>query len=107
MDRLISARRLAENMLSESPIDMSRVSKDDADKEILRYSIIAELDAISVYEQMANMTGNEELKRVLLDVAAEEKVHMGEFQTLLLRLDEEQVKGLEDGKEEVEELTKK
>lgn len=94
-------------MLSESPIDMSRVSKDDADKEILRYSIIAELDAISVYEQMANMTGNEELKRVLLDVAAEEKVHMGEFQTLLLRLDEEQVKGLEDGKEEVEELTKK
>jgi rubrerythrin len=40
---------------------------------------------------------------VLLDVAREEKTHMGEFQTLLLREDAEQVKELQKGKEEVEE----
>ncbi len=92
-------------MLSEAPIDIRGIRKEDIDKEILRYSIIGELDAINVYEQMANMTENEDIKKVLLDVAEEEKVHVGEFQTLLLKIDEEQVKGLESGKEEVKELT--
>jgi rubrerythrin len=40
-----------------------------------------------------------------LDIAKEEKTHMGEFQTLLLKEDKEQVKELEEGKKEVEELT--
>jgi hypothetical protein len=53
------------------------------------------------------MTEKEEIKEVLLGIAKEEKVHMGEFQTLLLREDKEQVEGLENGKEEVEELIKK
>jgi hypothetical protein len=39
-----------------------------------------------------------------LDVAREEKTHVGEFMALLLNLDEEQVEELEAGKEEVEEL---
>ena len=75
------------------------------DKEILRTGIIAELDAINLYEQMAAMTGNENIKKILLDIAKEEKTHMGEFQALLLREDKEQVKELEEGKKEVEELT--
>jgi len=74
------------------------------DKEILRAGMIAELDAISLYEQLAGMTDNENMKKVLLDIAKEEKTHMGEFQTLLLKIDKEQVKELEKGKEEVEEL---
>jgi len=48
----------------------------------------------------------EGIKKVLLDVAKEEKEHVGEFQTLLLMFDEEQVEELEEGKEEVEELIK-
>jgi len=40
----------------------------------------------------------------LLDITKEEKTHMGEFQTLLLKMDKEQEKELEEGKEEVEEL---
>ena len=91
-------------MLSEAPIDVKAVKKEDIDKEILRYSIVAEFDAINVYEQMADMTENEEVKKILLDVAKEEKVHVGEFQTLLLKMDAEQKRGLEDGREEVEEL---
>ena len=39
----------------------------------------------------------------LLDIAKEEKTHVGEFHTLLLREDKEQVEELQRGKEEVEE----
>ncbi|KKU13941.1 MAG: Rubrerythrin [Parcubacteria group bacterium GW2011_GWC2_45_7] len=37
-------------MLSQIPINFERVKKDELDKEILRVAIIAELDAISLYE---------------------------------------------------------
>jgi rubrerythrin len=94
-------------MLSKMPIDINKIKQEDLEREILRASIIAELDAINLYEEMANMTDNEDLKTVLLDVAGEEKTHVGEFQTMLLRLDEEQVKELAKGKNEVEELTGK
>ncbi|MBI5347513.1 MAG: rubrerythrin [Candidatus Aenigmarchaeota archaeon] len=93
-------------MLSKMPIDLSKTSRDDVDKEILRMGMIAELDAVSLYEQMAATTKNKNLKKILLDVAKEEKTHVGEFQALLLKLDKEQVKELEAGKKEVEEKTK-
>ena len=91
-------------MLSEIPIKIDEINKEDLDKEILRAGIIAELDAINLYEQMAALTKNEHIKEILLDIAKEEKTHVGEFQALLLKYDEEQVKELEEGKEEVEEL---
>jgi rubrerythrin len=74
-------------MLSTMPIKLDKVKKDDLDKQILRAALIAELDAITLYEQLASMTDNEKLKTVLLDVAKEEKTHVGEFQALLKRLD--------------------
>ena len=94
-------------MFSKVPFDIDRIKKEDVDRELLRVSIMAELDAVSLYEQMANVTENEDLKAVLLDVAQEEKTHIGEFQTMLLRLDKEQVTELEKGRNEVEELTGK
>jgi rubrerythrin len=54
---------------------------------------------------MASFAKNKHIKTVLLDVAKEEKEHVGEFQTLLLTFDKEQVEALEEGKKEVEELT--
>lgn len=92
-------------MLSEFPIDLNKVDPENLDKEILRAGLIAELDAISFYEQMAVKTNNEDIKKVLLDVAEEEKEHVGEFETLLMREDPEQVKQSKEGKEEVEEMT--
>lgn len=91
-------------MLSKIPINLEKIKKEDLDKEILRLGIIAELDAINLYEQLAEMTENENIKKVLLDIAKEEKTHVGEFQALLLKIDQEQEKELEKGKEEVEEL---
>ncbi|MDH5202796.1 MAG: rubrerythrin [Nitrospirota bacterium] len=93
-------------MLSNIPLNLEKVKKEDLDKEILRAGMIAELDAINLYEQMAAMTGNKNIKKVLLDITKEEKTHMGEFQTLLLSLDKEQKKELEEGKKEVDELIK-
>ncbi len=90
-------------MLSRIPIVLDKINQKDLNKEILRAAIVAELDAISLYEQMANLTESDEVKRVLLDVAKEEKTHVGEFHALLLEQDEEQVKELEAGKKEVEE----
>lgn len=90
-------------MLSESPIKIEKVGKKFTDREILRLAIIAELDAVSLYEQLAAATENKAIQEVLLDVAREEKTHVGEFQTLLLREDEEQVEELKHGKKEVEE----
>jgi rubrerythrin len=94
-------------MLSTIPIDLSEIDKKDVDREILRASIIAELDAINLYEQMASMTKSEAIKANLLDVAKEEKTHVGEFQALLLQIDSEQADELEHGKREVEELAQK
>jgi rubrerythrin len=91
-------------MLSKIPIDLEKIKKEGLDKEILRAAIIAELDAINLYEQMADMTRSANVKKVLLDIAREEKTHVGEFQTLLLIEDKEQVQELEEGKKEVQEL---
>ena len=91
-------------MLSQIPIDLSKVKKENIDKEILRAAIIAELDAINLYEEMAAMASDKYIKEILLDVAKEEKTHVGEFQALLLRFDPEQEEELAAGREEVEEL---
>jgi len=94
-------------MLSQLPLDLSKVKKGELDLEILRAGMIAELDAINFYEQMAALTEDEGIRKVLLDIAKEEKTHMGEFQALLLRKDEEQKEELKEGEEEVEELLEK
>jgi rubrerythrin len=90
-------------MLSEKPIKIENIKKKNLDCEILRLAIIAELDAVNLYEQLAAATENADIRAILLDVAKEEKTLIGEFQTLLLREDEEQVQELENGKKEVEE----
>ena len=91
-------------MLFKIPIDLGKVKEEEIEKEVLRLAIIAELDAINLYEQMAAMVKDEKIKAVLEDVANEEKTHVGEFLTLLLKLDEKQVEEIEKGKEEVEEI---
>jgi rubrerythrin len=91
-------------MLSQLPINLTKVKGQDVDKEIIRAGIIAELDAINLYEQMAALAGDKRITRVLLDIAREEKEHVGEFLALLLESDAQQAPALEEGKQEVEEL---
>ena len=93
-------------MLATIPFSLEKIHRDDVDKELLRAAIIAELDAINLYEQMANLAKDKNLKTIFLEVAREEKTHVGEFQALLLQKDEEQQRELEKGKKEVAELLK-
>jgi len=91
-------------LLSQVPIELAKLRPEELNKQILRIAIIAELDAISLYEQMAALASDKAVKHTLLDVAREEKTHVGEFLALLLRLDGEQAVELRKGEEEVREL---
>lgn len=72
------------------------------DMEILREGLVAELNAISLYEKLAERSTNEEIKKVFLDIAKEEKTHAGEFHQMLKKIDPQYVEELEAGKQEVE-----
>lgn len=86
-------------MLSTIPTDLNEIDKGNKDQEILRAAIIGELDTINFYEQMDSLTKINTIRASLLHVAKEEKSRIGEFQALLLKLDQEQADELEHGKE--------
>jgi rubrerythrin len=66
--------------------------------------IAAEYEAIQLYQQTAESTDDALAKKVLLDVADEEKEHAGEFLRLLRELDPDEKKFYDEGGEEVEEM---
>jgi len=94
-------------LTSKTPINLGKVGKKKLNVEIIRTAMSAELDAISLYEQLSAQTDDVAVKGVLLDVAREEKTHFGEFQEMLLRMDSEQVKELEKAREEVKQFGEK
>ena len=71
------------------------------DDELLRMAIVAEQDAIVLYQLMARRVKNKKVKEVLLDVAREEKVHIGEFKGLLELLDKGEIPTEKEGKDEI------
>lgn len=91
-------------MFSKVPFDLSSLEEEDLEKQLLRIAISAELDAINLYEQLAALAEDENLKVLFYEIAREEKTHVGEFLSLLLEKDEEQAVELEEGRSEVEEL---
>lgn len=91
-------------MISKVPIDIKKIKGKSLEREVLRIAIAAEFDAISLYEQLAAIVDSKDIKDVLLDVAKEEKTHVGEFSTLLLKYDDEQSEELKKGRKEVEEI---
>ncbi|MGO9122811.1 MAG: ferritin family protein [Desulfomonilaceae bacterium] len=70
----------------------------------IRFFIAAEYEAIQLYEQLAESTDNELVKKVLLDIAREEVVHAGEFLRLLKELQPDEEANYGEGTEEVEEM---
>ncbi|MEW6442998.1 MAG: ferritin family protein [bacterium] len=70
----------------------------------LRLNIAAEQEAAFLYEAHADATDHPLAKKVLHDVADEERVHIGEFQRLLSILLEDEEKFLRQGAEEVDEI---
>jgi rubrerythrin len=70
----------------------------------IRFNIAAEYEAIQLYMQLAESIDNELAKRVLIDIANEERVHAGEFLKLLKALAPDEEKYYQEGYEEVEEM---
>lgn len=62
-------------MMSKNPLDYSRGKKFTREEliEAIRYSIIAELDAINLYLQFARAIEDEKYRKVFEDIAKEDK----------------------------------
>ena len=70
----------------------------------IRLNIAAEHEAVHVYMAHADATDDALAKKVLTDIANEEREHIGEFMELLRRLAPEEAELLESGRKEVEEM---
>lgn len=72
----------------------------------IRFLVAAEYEAVQMYVQLAESTDDELAKAVLTDIADEEKVHAGEFMTLLKTLAPDEDSFYKQGETEVEDLKK-
>jgi rubrerythrin len=70
----------------------------------IRFSIAAEYEAVQIYMQIAESINNDLAKKVLIDVATEEKEHAGEFMRVLRELSPEEFEHYKKGEKEVEEM---
>ena len=70
----------------------------------IRLNLSAEQEAIHLYLAHADATDDELAKRVLIEVANEERQHVGEFLELLRRLAPDEQEYLDVGRAEVEQI---
>lgn len=59
-----------------------KIKKDELIR-CIRFSIASEFEAIQLYEQIEESTDNQEAKKLLHEIAQDEKVHVGNFLYLL------------------------
>lgn len=70
----------------------------------LRLNLAAEHEAVHAYMAHADATDNELARKVLIDIANEERVHAGEFQRLICILAKDEEALLAKGAAEVDEM---
>jgi rubrerythrin len=70
----------------------------------IRLDLAAEHEAVHLYMAHADATDHPLAKKVLIDIADEERVHAGEFARLLSILTDDEDKLLAEGAEEVDEM---
>ena len=73
----------------------------------IRMMIAAEYEAVQLYMQLAESIDDELAKKVLVEIADEERVHAGEFLRLLKHLAPDEEKFYQEGAQEVEEIMEK
>jgi len=79
------------------------MSKEELARAIM-LNIAAELEAVHLYLAHHDATSDADTKKVLFDVAQEELVHVGEFTSLLYRLDPMAGAKAREGFAEVQEM---
>ncbi len=67
------------------------------DRRALREAISSELEAISMYEKIAQETDDPRIRKIFDHIAEEEKHHLAEFGVGLRLVDEEQIEADEKG----------
>jgi rubrerythrin len=70
----------------------------------IRLNVAAEHEAIHLYMAHAEATDHPLAKKVLVDIANEERVHIGEFERLLEILTGDEDEWIAEGREEVDEM---
>ena len=93
-----------------TPFNVMKADRKLTKQELIRairLMVSAEYEAVQLYTQLAESIDDELSKRVLIDIANEERVHAGEFLRLLKHLDPEEEKHYQEGAKEVEEEIKK
>jgi uncharacterized protein len=70
----------------------------------IRLNVAAEHEAIHLYMAHADATDHPLAKKVLVDIANEERVHVGEFERLLEILTGDEDRWIAEGREEVDEM---
>lgn len=71
----------------------------------IRQAIIAEHDAVAQYTLQAEATSDPVVKEILLDIADEERVHIGELTYVLYYLTDEE-DFMDEGQQEAKEILK-
>jgi len=70
----------------------------------IRLNLAAEHEAVHLYMAHADATDHPLARKVLIDIANEERVHAGEFERLLEILTGDEAKWLAEGRAEVDEV---
>ncbi len=70
----------------------------------IRFSIASEYEAIQLYEEIKESIDDEKSKKLLDEIAEDEKIHVGNFLYLLKILDPEESELYGEGVEEAEKL---
>ena len=71
-------------------------------KNALRQRIIEEYEAINSYEKMTTMVKDPKIRKIIQDIANEEKAHVGELEEILYNISPSELKEVEKGKRENE-----
>lgn len=72
----------------------------------IRQAVIAEHDAVVQYRLQAEATDDPLVRRILIDISNEERVHIGELTHLLEYLTEDESKFVQDGRDEVDKIAR-
>lgn len=93
-----------------TPFSVLQNDRKLTDEELIRamrLMVAAEYEAIQLYTQLADSIDNQDVIKVLRDVADEERVHAGEFLRVLYLLAPEEEGFYEEGYKEVEQMISK
>jgi rubrerythrin len=86
-------------------VPKSKLTKDELIRAI-RLDIAAEHEAIHLYTSHAEAIDDPVARKVLLDIANEERVHIGEFERLLEILTGDEQEFRAEGRDEVDEMVR-